>query len=60
MTAATPEDSQSNALLEVQKLLAAGRQDAAIELLQAALADDHGRRSLTCGSVRCFRSNVGR
>ena len=40
MTAATPEDSQSNALLEVQKLLAAGRQDAAIELLQATLADD--------------------
>ena len=39
MTTATTEDSQSNTLLEAQNLLAAGRQDAAMELLQAALTE---------------------
>ena len=39
MTAATPDQDQSNTLREAQDLLAAGRQDSAIELLQAALRE---------------------
>ena len=39
MTAATPDAHQSNTLREAQDLLAAGRQDAATEFLQAALTE---------------------
>ena len=37
---AKPDEQQSNTLREAQHLLAAGRQDQAIDLLQAALADE--------------------
>lgn len=40
MTTAIPDEQQSNILREAQQLLAAGRQDQAIDLLQAALADE--------------------
>lgn len=40
MTTAIPDEQQSNTLREAQHLLAAGRQDQAIDLLQAALADE--------------------